>query len=238
MPTHVNHRFNGKDHAFSKYRTLACTAIIGDFGLFMQAVQRLQKSQGAGSRDAGMFMSALRKRQDLLAATATKFMRLFFVSPAIADANRTIMFTQTQHAAKVAADCLRIAGHTVATLDGTQTTDVRAEILADFEDGEHDVVASPRLLDEGINVPEADLALVLSAYRSRRQMIQRLGRVLRLKDDGRLARLAVFFIEDTIEDPDLDAHEGFLAEVQYNASDCQVFRSDVDAKVVVDYLRP
>ena len=43
-----------------------------------------------------------------------------------------------------------------------------------------DAVAAPRVLDEGIDVPDANLGVVMSAG-TRRQMIQRMGRILRRK---------------------------------------------------------
>lgn len=45
--------------------------------------------------------------------------------------------------------------------------------------------------------------------RSRRQMVQRMGRIVRKKPDGRCARLAILFVEGTMEDPDDGAHEDF-----------------------------
>ena len=47
-----------------------------------------------------------------------------------------------------------------------------------------DAVAAPRVLDEGIDVPDANLGIVMSASRTRRQMIQRMGRILRRKRAG------------------------------------------------------
>jgi superfamily II DNA or RNA helicase len=69
------------------------------------------------------------------------------------------------------------------------------------------------VLDEGVDVPDAELAVVLAAFRTRRQMIQRLGRVLRLKPDGRAATLVIAFAIDTREDPAQGAQEHFLSEV-------------------------
>ena len=40
------------------------------------------------------------------------------------------------------------------------------------------------MLDEGIDVPDANLGVVMSASRTRRQMIQRMGRILRRKRPG------------------------------------------------------
>jgi len=57
------------------------------------------------------------------------------------------------------------------------------------------------------------VALVLAAFRTRRQLIQRLGRVLRVKDDGRSARLVLAYARGTGEDPATGGHADFLAEV-------------------------
>jgi hypothetical protein len=59
-------------------------------------------------------------------------------------------------------------------------------------------------------------------------MVQRMGRVLRRKPDGRLARFAVVFVEHTVEDPATGAHESFLEEITDVADAVRVFRSGAD----------
>ena len=44
-------------------------------------------------------------------------------------------------------------------------------------------------------------------------MIQRMGRVLRRKSDGRDAEFTILFVELTDEDPRLGAHETFVDEL-------------------------
>ena len=97
----------------------------------------------------------------------------------------------------------------------------RRKVFAGFEDGTHELVAAPRLLDEGIDVPAADLAIVLASSRSKRQMIQRMGRVVRRKDDCRIARVAIVYVEGTAEDPNDGAHEDFVETIQDAADDSQ-----------------
>jgi superfamily II DNA or RNA helicase len=79
------------------------------------------------------------------------------------------------------------------------------------------------VLDEGIDVPAADLAVILAASRSRRQMVQRMGRVLRRKPDGRLARFVVVSVEGTVEDPAHGAHANFLDEITTVADSLRSF---------------
>jgi superfamily II DNA or RNA helicase len=56
---------------------------------------------------------------------------------------------------------------------------VRRDNLRLFRRGLFDCLVTCRALDEGVNVPEASVAIISSATRSKRQRIQRLGRVLR-----------------------------------------------------------
>jgi superfamily II DNA or RNA helicase len=62
-------------------------------------------------------------------------------------------------------------------------TKERREILLRFNSGTYPIVATSRVLNEGVNVPEANVAIVLSGSGSVREHVQRLGRVLRKSGD-------------------------------------------------------
>ncbi len=55
----------------------------------------------------------------------------------------------------------------------------RVESLAAFRRGDLDILITCRALDEGFNVPEAQVGIIAASTATRRQRIQRLGRVLR-----------------------------------------------------------
>ncbi len=55
----------------------------------------------------------------------------------------------------------------------------RKEILEKFKGGIYCSIISSKVLDEGINVPEANIGIILSGTGSSREYIQRLGRILR-----------------------------------------------------------
>ena len=57
--------------------------------------------------------------------------------------------------------------------------ELRRDNLRLYRQGVFNVLVTCRALDEGINVPETDVAIIASSTRSIRQRIQRLGRVLR-----------------------------------------------------------
>lgn len=57
----------------------------------------------------------------------------------------------------------------------------RAENLEKFRTGEYRVIVTSKVLDEGVDVPEASVGVILSGTGSKREFVQRLGRILRKK---------------------------------------------------------
>jgi superfamily II DNA or RNA helicase len=78
-------------------------------------------------------------------------------------------------------------------------TEERTEILERFRTGEYSMLATSQVLDEGIDVPAANVGIILSGSASKRQYAQRLGRILRPTDDRQPARLYEVIATDTME---------------------------------------
>ncbi|NLV14405.1 DEAD/DEAH box helicase family protein [Haloarcula argentinensis] len=76
----------------------------------------------------------------------------------------------------------------------------RREILERFRDGTYSRVVTANVLDEGVDVPDANVAVVLSGSGSEREFTQRLGRILRPKADGGRALLYELVTEETAEE--------------------------------------
>jgi superfamily II DNA or RNA helicase len=70
----------------------------------------------------------------------------------------------------------------------------RKGILDNLKNRNIDAIASMRILDEGIDIPECRQAFILASQRSERQGIQRRGRVLRKSSGKDLARLYDFIL--------------------------------------------
>jgi superfamily II DNA or RNA helicase len=77
----------------------------------------------------------------------------------------------------------------------------RHEILTKFREGEYKTLVASHVLNEGVDVPAASVAVILSGTGSTREYIQRLGRVLRKgKDNNKQAILYEVVAEDTSEE--------------------------------------
>ncbi len=74
----------------------------------------------------------------------------------------------------------------------------REQILSGFRDGTFTKIVTGQVLDEGVDVPDASVGIIISGTGSKREFIQRLGRLLRPKKKEAL--LIELVTESTIED--------------------------------------
>lgn len=94
--------------------------------------------------------------------------------------DRVLVFTATADGA------YEIARHfLVAPLTSEVGRSERSAMLARFEEGSVRVLVSPQVLNEGLDVPEADVAIVIASSRGVREHLQRVGRVLRARPGKR-----------------------------------------------------
>lgn len=198
------------------------------YGAFMNAVSALARSDFPGASDARAYLFALQERRRVLNEAGSKWELLDHLAPAVAEAERTLVFTSSIVSAERSAALLVGHGLAAATVHALLPTATRRERMASFRDGRLQALAAPQVLDEGIDVADADLAIVLGTSRSRRQMVQRMGRIIRRKSDGRRARFVVGYIRATIEDPDFGAHESFLEEVTTVARRVEIWDPHLD----------
>ncbi|WP_202319526.1 DEAD/DEAH box helicase family protein [Archaeoglobus neptunius] len=75
----------------------------------------------------------------------------------------------------------------------------RREILEGFRKGRFRAIVSSQVLDEGIDVPDANVAVIMSGSGSAREYIQRLGRILRPSKGKKNALLYELISRDTGE---------------------------------------
>ena len=214
----------GTEMAVGRARLLRSGVVTAEpVGAFLADVARLARGTSELAQTALAYLAALAERRRLLAETPAKTAALEALTPLIASAERALVFTQSIVGSESAALSLRTRGLAAAPLHSALDGASRQDLLRRFGTGELSVLCAPTVLDEGVDVPAADVAVVLAASRSRRQMVQRMGRVLRRKVDGRPARFVVVYVEATNEDPAYGAHEGFLDEMDCVAAGIRRF---------------
>lgn len=75
----------------------------------------------------------------------------------------------------------------------------RKHILDAFQNGHYSVIITSKALNEGVDVPEAKVAIVLGGGASKREYLQRLGRILRKKEPLEAVLIEVL-VRNTIEE--------------------------------------
>lgn len=190
------------------------------FGSFMQDVQLFSEGEmGDATWSARKYLNAFSRRRNVLANSEGKLDALARIGPVLSAAGRTIVFSETKESARAAAQVLADAGVKAAPYTSELNKRERKTLLSSFKSGAVSALAAPRVLDEGVDVPEADVGIILAGSKSKRQMIQRMGRIIRPKTDGRHASFVVMYMRGSSEDPETGAHEVFLSELTAIADD-------------------
>ena len=206
---------------------------------FIEEVTRLAAEGGfSDNKIARRYLALISKRKALLANTPEKLKVVKHLAPSVSNSNGTLFFTETIAGAESIAAELRRAGVSAATIHSKLDSQQRHQTFADFASGRIKALAAARVLDEGVDVPEADLAVIIAASKTRRQMIQRMGRVLRLKADGRKARFVFVYVAGSSEDPSKGAHDAFWSEILDIAAASEEFDVPSEVSRMTSFLHP
>ncbi|MFI6400513.1 DEAD/DEAH box helicase [Rhodococcus coprophilus] len=185
------------------------------FGEFMRDVQLLGQGDGADSSTwvARKYLHAFSKRRSLLAECRGKREALRGLGAVLKNNGRALAFSETRKSSQEAAEVLLDEGVLAAPFTSDLSKHDRKRLLAEFKSGVLTALVAPKVLDEGVDVPESDVGIILASSKSRRQMIQRMGRIIRPKSDGRPASFLVMYAENSSEDPSNGAHGTFLEQL-------------------------
>jgi superfamily II DNA or RNA helicase len=109
-------------------------------------------------------------------------------------ADKTLLFTQNNDTA------YEVASQFLVPVITHQTKPTeRAEILSGFSEGRYRAIVTSKVLNEGVDVPDANVAIVISGSGSVREHVQRLGRILRRASEDKQAKLYELIAADTSE---------------------------------------
>jgi superfamily II DNA or RNA helicase len=144
------------------------------------------------SADGRRAMAAYRRQRELAFAAKGKLDTLELILHQHR-ADRAIVFTEDNKTAYAVSRRFLIPAITHQT-----KVSERSELLARFGDGRYGAIVTSKVLNEGVDVPDANVAVVLSGSGSVREHVQRLGRILRPKE-GKRAVLYELVSGDTSE---------------------------------------
>jgi superfamily II DNA or RNA helicase len=146
----------------------------------------------ARSKEGMAAMAAYRRQKELMLAGPAK-MKL--VEDLLQKHHRERVLLFTQDNATVYAMSRQFL---VPSITHQTKVRERSEILRAFREGTYGAIATSKVLNEGVDVPEASVAIVVSGSGSIREHVQRLGRILR-KQEGKRAVLYELISANTTE---------------------------------------
>jgi len=154
---------------------------VSDLGISLSGPRGWQRFVGAAARtpEGRRALDAYRAQRHLAFAAEAKFARLAELLQRHRN-DQVLVFTNDNRTA------YEVSRRFLLPLITHQTQMAeRAEILRRFRDGHWPFLVTSKVLNEGVDVPRASVAVILSGNASVREHVQRLGRILRKGGDKR-----------------------------------------------------
>ncbi len=147
----------------------------------------------AGSKEGRLAFKAYRKQKELALAAPSKIKVLKNLLKKHRK-DRVLVFTQNNQSVYQISKKFLIPAITHQT-----KVKERSSILSAFNEGVYRAIVTSKVLNEGVNVPEANIGVILSGSGSIMEHVQRLGRILR-KSKDKTALLYEVITEKTTEE--------------------------------------
>ena len=204
------------DHEADEYRQLsdeiskACIILYRAYpylrdlpeGRFMREVSRLAKASDMSPDDPAarfLLLTYSRKRVSVLAETRVRC--CLDIIRQCRSSGRILVFAERiEQAERIHRLLLRRYGSVAGLYHSGMNRAARVKALSDFRENRTSVRVSCKCLDEGLDVPDASVGIVVSSSAVPRQRIQRLGRIIRKSDGKDSACLYYIYIRDTSDD--------------------------------------
>ncbi|HWA65601.1 MAG TPA: DEAD/DEAH box helicase family protein [Mycobacteriales bacterium] len=225
----------------NQIKDLAAT-LVAEFGVpptdrFTEAVTTLAGGRLGPARNAARsYQKALAKRNELVAGASGKSPVLKALAARVRDGERALVFAQDEPSASHVTKLFAAESCSTRALTGIELGR-RARRGDSGRDGDDIcLVAAPRGADENVNLSDVDLAIVIGASGGSRQVMHRLGQVIRPKSDDRHSRLVAVYVHGTDEDDYSDDASAIATITPYAASSREL--TGAESGALVEFLNP
>lgn len=168
---------------------------------FFSQMRKKNNSRAAGI-EIGKFNNANTARRKMLSSAEGKMNLIYELTPIIRYSQAAIVYCGDIDSAENINDAISSEPDvTCSAYHSNIPAGDQRDILEAFRTKQIQCLVAVDMLDEGVDIPHADLAIILSSNQQKRQLIQRLGRILRKKENQRGAVLAMCYAKGTSEDP-------------------------------------
>lgn len=159
---------------------------------------------------AAKLLGMLLKRKALIHNTPSRIACTLALVDRLEATAKIIIFSERIHHVEVLHDkMMSMYPNRIARYHSGMDDLAKQHALERFRNDEARILLCCRALDEGLDIPAADVGIVVSGTSSERQRIQRLGRILRRNDGKTPSSLFYLYVDTTVESPAL-----FLKPIQ------------------------
>ena len=170
---------------------------------FIRTVARFARAAGMDSDDpAALLLKLSYARKEVSTLARSRVECGLALLERLSPSDRVLIFSERiAQAEAMAAGIRRRLGDICALYHSRMPREARARCMEDFRENRVSVLVSCRCLDEGIDVPDANVGIVLSSAAVPRQRIQRMGRLIRCAPDKDAACLYYLYVGEAADDP-------------------------------------
>ena len=178
--------------------TQADNFIKQNFKIFDNKFQEVQAGIYGGGPTAAIaadLMRAFNRRRKVLLHAKDKVNEACNIIET--EKKKTIVFCEYIMTADTIVKQLKKRGISAAKYHSKMKNGEKAQMLEDFKSSAYTVMVAVKALDEGTNVPDCEMEIIVAGTGVTRQMVQRLGRGLRTSEGKGHVKVYQLYIADT-----------------------------------------
>ena len=186
-----------EDYKAINNQFVRCKYALGQFDAFNQA-KMIMGNKNAHPEDkavAAQFYKAIRERKaivDFAENKVNKFKHLIMTHPD----KKVLVFSGANEFTNTL--CNSVKPLAVSYHSG-KTKKQRETSLKSFKDDEVNILCSTKALNQGLDIPNANLGIICGLTSKSLSMIQRVGRLIRF-EEGKIGKVVILYVKDSQEE--------------------------------------
>ena len=174
-----------------------CKYALGQFDAFNEA-RRIIGDKNAHPEDrsvAAQFYKAIRDRKaivDFAENKVDKFKHLIMTNPD----KKVLVFSGANQFTDTLCDSVKPLA---VSYHSGKTKKQREKSLTSFKDNEVNILCSTKALNQGLDIPNANLGIICGLTSKSLSMIQRVGRLIRF-EEGKIGKVVILYVKDSQEE--------------------------------------
>lgn len=172
------------------------TEVIEDLYEFIKLVEHARYNKTPLPEDWKILQSLILKRRWIIHRSNPRLLDATELARELSKKHKIVLFTMDIESCELVAQQLKSDVKKLYVIH-SQIKEEPFKLIEEFRQAKTGVLIGARMLDEGIDIPDADVGINIASSKTRLQLIQRLGRILRKKEN----KFPVFYHYVALPDP-------------------------------------